>query len=146
MGSSNLKRIFEKLNSKLLNFGTTKNINRTRQDIEKKILNQKPWIVMMPEDNIKKFWNILMIFLLAYVASYVPYSICFINPEPDAPMGTGEMIDIIVDICFFCDICMNFISSYEDPYTNLPIISLKKISVNYLSGWFILDLLAVLPV
>ena len=146
MGSSNLKRIFEKLNQKLLTFGTTRNINRTRQDIEKKILQHKPWIVIMPDDTIKKFWNILMIFLLAYVATYVPYSICFIEPVPDAPMTTGEMIDIMVDILFLCDIFINFASSYENSVTNLPIINLKSIAINYLTGWFFLDLIAVIPV
>lgn len=38
MGASSIKRIFAKLHSRVVTFGTTKNINRTRQDIEKKIL------------------------------------------------------------------------------------------------------------
>lgn len=82
MGASSIKRIFAKLHSRVVTFGTTKNINRTRQDIEKKILEQKPKIVLLPDDPIKRFWNILMIFLLIYVATYVPYSICFKESDP----------------------------------------------------------------
>ena len=51
-----------------------------------------------------------------------------------------------VDILFGIDIIVNFLSSYEDPATGLPVISLKAIALNYLTGWFMLDLLAVLPV
>lgn len=77
MGASNIKRIFEKLHDRVVTFGTTKNINRTRQDIEKKILEKKLKIVLLADHPIKRTWNILMIFLLIYVATYVPFSICF---------------------------------------------------------------------
>lgn len=84
MGASNIKRIFKRLHDRVVTFGTTKNINRTRQDIEKKILEAKPKIVLMPDDPFKRFWNILMIFLLGYVATLVPYHICFIPKVPGA--------------------------------------------------------------
>ena len=146
MGASNIKRIFTKLHDRVVTFGTTKNINRTRQDIEKRILEQKPSIVLLPDHNFKRFWNVLMIFLLAYVATYVPYGICFTTNDPNGPVTTMEIVDGIVDGLFFIDIIVNFVSAYEDPYTGLPIISLKKIAFNYITSWFGLDLLAVLPV
>lgn len=39
MGASNIGRIFANLHNKVVTFGTTKNINRTRQDIEMNILS-----------------------------------------------------------------------------------------------------------
>jgi len=51
-----------------------------------------------------------------------------------------------VDILFGIDIVVNFISSYDNPETGMPVISLKKISANYISGWFFIDLIAVFPV
>jgi len=78
--------------------------------------------VLMPEDTIKKVWNILMIFLLLYVASYVPFSICFDNRLPSAPMESMDYVDVAVDLLFTIDIVINFLSSYEDPRTNLPVI------------------------
>ena len=146
MGASNIKRVFAKLHDRVVTFGTTKNINRTRQDIEKKILEQKPRIVLLPDDPIKRFWNVLMIFLLAYVATWVPFAICFNDSVPGAAPTTAEYIDQAVDALFFLDICINFVSAYEDTATGLPIISLKRIAINYLTGWFALDVLAVLPV
>jgi len=115
-------------------------------DIEKKILEQKSKIVLLPDDPIKKFWNVLMIFLLLYVAFYVPFSICFKYSSSDDEMTFMEAVDIFVDSLFMIDIVINFISSYEDPVTNLPIISLKKIGYNYITGWFFIDLMAVFPV
>jgi len=146
MGASNIKRVFQKLHDRVVSFGTTKNINRTRQDIEKKILDQKPKIVLLADDPFKRFWNILMIFLLAYVALYVPYGICFNKSQPGDPITAIEVVDILVDVLFFIDIIVNFISSFDDPDSGLPVISLKKIALNYLTGWFALDLVAVLPV
>ena len=146
MGSSHLKRIFNNMHMRIINYGTTRNINRSRQDMEKKILEQKLMIVLMPEDTIKKVWNILMIFLLLYVASYVPYGICFDNRPPESPMEVMDYVDMAVDILFAIDIFINFLSSYEDPATNLPVINLRRIAGNYITGWFVLDLLAVMPV
>lgn len=146
MGASNIKRVFGKLNDRVITFGTTKNINRTRQDIEKKILEQKPRIVLLPDNNIKRYWNVQMILLLGYVATWVPFEICYLQDDPGAALGTSDFISIFIDSLFFIDIIINFLSAYEDPVTGLPIISLKKIAINYLTGWFILDLLAVIPI
>lgn len=61
-------------------------------------------------------------------------------------MTPYEQFDFTVDMLFIVDLFVNFISAIEDPETGLPIISLKLIAANYLSGWFWLDLLACLPV
>jgi hypothetical protein len=102
--------------------------------------------VLLPDDPIKRFWNVLMIFLLIYVATVVPFVICFSETNTTGIMTYAEIFDIIVDCLFLIDIFINFISAYEDTQTGLPIISLKRISINYLTGWFALDLVAVLPV
>jgi len=40
-------------------------------------MKKKLKIILMPDDDFKRHWNLLMILLLVYVATYVPYSICF---------------------------------------------------------------------
>lgn len=50
-----------------------------------------------------------------------------------------------MDALFGIDIIVNFLSSYEDSQ-GLPVVELKKIATNYLTGWFALDVLACLPV
>jgi type III secretory pathway component EscR len=105
--------VFFKLHQRVINYGTNKNINNSTSDIEKKILEGKSIFILLPDDNIKKFWNILMIFLLFYVATWVPYNICF-NASESEGMEWVEPVDLCVDFLFLIDILINFLSSYED--------------------------------
>ena len=59
-------------------------------------------------------------------------------------MNAGAIIDMIVDILFGIDIFVNFISSYETIEGEL-VVGLKKIALNYMSGWFVIDFVAVFP-
>ena len=99
----------------------------------------------MPDDTFKRVWNIIIIVLLIYVATYVPVSICFNQSGPGEETTLIEIIDYIVDFLFAIDIVVNFLSSYEDSQ-GLPVVELKQIATNYLTGWFALDVLACLPV
>jgi hypothetical protein len=145
-GASQLKKIFEKLHERVIDFGTTKNINNQVADIEKRILEKKSRLVLLPDHPFKRYWNILIIFLLVYVATYVPYNISFSKSRGDEPLSFGDVFDGVVDFLFFVDIIVNFISSYDDPETNLPVIHLKVIARNYIFSWFFIDLIAVFPV
>mgnify|MGYP000893548026 CR=1 FL=1 len=104
----------------------------------------------MPDNVFLKYWNILMIFLLIYVAIWVPYNICLTSNDDINKMSAFRyimyIVDIIADILFFCDLIVNFISAYDDMETGLPEIKLKKIASNYVTGWFSLDFIAILPI
>jgi hypothetical protein len=41
---------------------------------------------------------------------------------------------------------INLISAYEDPVTANPVVSLKSISRNYLTGWFFIDFISCMPI
>ena len=112
--------------------------------MEKKILEKKSKIVLMPDNQFKRIWNIIIMTLLLYVATYVPFSTCF-NQKQGKFDTFIEYFDLIVDLIFFVDIFVNFVSSYEDS-SGLPVVDLGDIARNYVSGWFFLDLLACLPV
>ena len=99
---------------------------------------------MLPDHPFIKFWNLIMIILMGYVVSFVPFNICF-DQSISTEMTTAGIIDIIVDILFFVDIIVNFLSAYDDPATSLPVVKPKIIAKNYLKFWFWLDLLTVLP-
>ena len=89
VGSAQIKRVFLKLHERVINYGTTKNINTMNAaDIEKKILESKPDIVLLQDNSFKKVWEVVMIGMLFYVITYVPYATCFIQSEPDT-FGTA---------------------------------------------------------
>ena len=146
LGASQIKKVFYKLHQRVINYGTTKNINTHKADSELKILKEKSSYILLPDDNIKKYWNVLMVFLLAYVALWLPINVCFQKFQTKGEKFTNiTIIDYCVDGLFVIDIFLNFISAYDDPITGLPVINMKSIAQNYLTGWFIIDFISVFP-
>lgn len=94
----------------------------------------------MPHSLFKSIWNVVLIILLIYTATYMPYKICFI----DDPTYTSEVIDQIVDALFAIDIFVNFMSAVELADGNIA-MQPKLIAQIYLRSWFLFDLVAVFP-
>ena len=56
------------------------------------------------------------------------------------------IIDEVSNGFFLADIIINFFTAYDNLETELPEIKLKRIAKNYLTGWFTLDFVAILPI
>jgi len=104
-----VERVFSKLHDRVIKYGTIKNINNDTDVIR---IKKKPWIVFLPDDPFKRFWNLLVIVLLIYVVTYVPVGVCFFNTNEDDRMNAGAIVDLIVDFLFVIDIFVNFLSAY----------------------------------
>lgn len=63
----------------------------------------------MPNGTFKMVWNIVIMIILAYTSIFVPYQIAFLDEES----MFLRALSIIIDVLFFCDIIINFISAYE---------------------------------
>ena len=99
-----------------------------------------PKYILKPKDTIKQVWNIIIMVLLAYTASYMPYKTCFI----DDPTVLAETVDWTVDVLFMVDIVINFISATEGKFGELQ-TEPKIIAKEYLRSWFAFDLISVMP-
>ena len=55
-----------------------------------------------------------------------------------------DALDLVIDILFWVDIVINFISAYEK-YEGVYEYRLKKIAKNYILGYFALDFVATFP-
>ena len=53
------------------------------------------------------------------------------------------IIDLIVDLMFIADILINFRTSYL--HNGEVVMNQKKIAINYVKGWFVIDTIAALP-
>ncbi len=95
----------------------------------------------MPQSKFKLAWNIIIILLLLYTATYMPYRICFID---DASTGLLLGWEYLADVLFFLDIFINFISALELPDGTID-PRLKSIARAYVKSWFFLDLCATFP-
>lgn len=75
-----------------------------------------------------------------FVAFYLPVVIAFY----DKPTRTMAEIDTYIDIIFFFEIVLTFFSPYTDD-TMRVVTGRGSIACNYISGWFIIDLIACTP-
>ena len=68
--------------------------------------------------------------------------VAFTNPNDK----TLEVIDFVVEVMFWLDLILNFISSYKHPESLVIVTDLKLIARNYVfKGWFMVDFVSVFP-
>jgi hypothetical protein len=116
-------------------------INSKKKEEDAIVIKKACPFIIMPHDKFKVFWNIVIITLLAYTATYMPYTICFFD---DNPTGFLNVWENMVNILFFLDIIVNFCSAIEQE-DGTPDPRLKSIAKVYSQTWFVLDLFAVFP-
>lgn len=109
----------------------------TRLRSEERFKN-KQWLIY-PDDKFKKIWNLVMGLLIIYVSIVLPFRVCFMEDDSEF-----QNLDYFTDSCFYLDMIVNFFSVYYDANDDL-IVSHKKIVMKYLTGWFILDFIAIFP-
>uniref|UniRef100_A0A8C8SNB4 Voltage-gated inwardly rectifying potassium channel KCNH3 n=1 Tax=Pelusios castaneus TaxID=367368 RepID=A0A8C8SNB4_9SAUR len=95
----------------------------------------------------KAGWDGLILLATLYVAVTVPYSVC-VGASSDeglpAPRGPPSVCDLCVEIFFILDIVLNFRTTFVNKAGQV-VADAHSIVLHYLSGWFLLDLLAALP-
>lgn len=114
-----------------------------------------PWTILHYSP-FKAIWDWIVLFLVMYTAIVTPYMAAFvltrktnksertsaasINIEDDPLV----IVDYIVDVMFIIDIFINFRTTFVD--SNDEVVSdPRRVAVNYIKGWFIVDLLAAIP-
>ncbi|KAL5107495.1 Potassium voltage-gated channel protein eag [Taenia crassiceps] len=90
----------------------------------------------------KTAWDWMILFLTGYTAVMVPFNAAFRSKTIDDVIFL--VIDSIVDVIFFIDIVLNFHTTFVGPQGEV-ISDATVIRINYLKGWFIVDLLSCLP-
>ena len=113
-------------------------LSNSTKSFPKRPTGKKP-LVLHPEGKFRKFWDFACLLLVLVESLYVPYIVSFeVSLE-----GIAEVLDLGVQGFFVLDILLNFNTSF---YTKGNIIvSRKLITLNYLKGWFWVDLVSVLP-
>ncbi|CAH8874975.1 unnamed protein product [Trichobilharzia szidati] len=129
-----------------------------RSDPEKAAMSTSSWIDLVPPYKqeapktpphiilhyvaFKTTWDWLILFLTGYTAVMVPFNAAFKSKTMDDV--SFLVVDSIVDVIFFIDIVLNFHTTFVGP--NGEVISdATIIRINYLKGWFIVDVLSCLP-
>lgn len=104
-------------------------------------LKNYDYFIILPDDSFKKKWDILITFTLLFTALVSPYRIAFVEVDSFG----WSIVESMTDCIFGIDLCLNFFFAYYDEQDE--IIALRaKIAVTYLRGWFLIDLITVIPV
>lgn len=84
-------------------------------------------------------WDIMMMFLLIYVAIVAPYRIGF---SADA-QGGWKSWETILDMLFIADLFINFRTGYY--YEDEEVMDSVRVAKHYLRTWFLLDFVSSVP-
>nr|CCA26891.1 Voltagegated Ion Channel (VIC) Superfamily putative [Albugo laibachii Nc14] len=94
-----------------------------------------------PESRCKRCWDVLVAICVTYTTFVVPYRICF---RQDAS-GVLVYVENGIDVVFAIDIVLHFFTGVQLQNDEI-LYELKAISLAYIKGWFLLDLLSTLPI
>lgn len=97
--------------------------------------------LLAPNNLFRQAWNFLIIVLLAYTATIMPFRFAFY----DTIFWDGWAIwELTLDFLFCCDIIVSFFSIYVRASGEV-ITDRRRIVRRYLKTWFTLDLIASIP-
>lgn len=97
--------------------------------------------VFVPRDWFLKIWSLIILVLLLYTGSYLPYRLCFYENESIE----WYIFDNCTDFVFFFDVIITFNSAYYNKNKKL-VTNRKKIALTYVKSWFFIDLTACIPI
>lgn len=88
----------------------------------------------------KAAWDWLILLLVIYIAIYTPYVAAFMSVKQSDPL---VVVDLAVDFMFMADMIINFRTTYM--HNGEVIVDPRRIAVNYLRGWFLIDTVSAIP-
>lgn len=103
-------------------------------------LNKQKKCLIYPNNDWKRNWDALITLVLLLTCMITPYRMAFSEKDPDY----WKVINISVDSMFAIDIVLSFLTAYyTDEYQLVD--DRLKIAKNYITSWFTIDILAIIP-
>jgi hypothetical protein len=108
-----------------------------------------PWPLPYDPDSVQRqVWNVILLVLCFYVALAVPVQVFFQTEDYvfffKSSAAVVWLVEKTTDLVFILDILLNFRTGYYDDEGHL-VTDAKRIAVNYLRTWFLVDVLSVMP-
>ena len=101
---------------------------------------QRKRCVVYPDNKARGRWELTVTILLLLTLLITPWNLGFAEEENTETI----VFETLLDIVFFVDLIVNFFFAFNDKNTELVDDS-RTIAVTYLKTWFIVDLVATLP-
>jgi hypothetical protein len=114
------------------------------ETVEKTNHQIHPDCFMISEESyFRKVWSGMLIVLLLYTATVMPFNIALYDDDVNM-LAPTKLMDTMVDFLFMIDIYVNFNTGIVVPELAID-YNRKNVSINYLKGWCIIDILASIP-
>lgn len=94
-----------------------------------------------PNSDFMMRWDILSIILLVFVMFVTPFEVAYLSTSVNGLF----VINRIIDFFFIVDMVIQFFLMFRDEEKGVLIKKQDQIIKRYLSGWFWIDLVAILP-
>jgi CRP-like cAMP-binding protein len=108
---------------------------------ERAALGKIPPNMLDPQGNIAWTIDIITLIALFYTAIVTPFEVAFLHTS----LGVIFGINRLIDIAFLIDMSATFRKPYIDIDTGVYETNWKKIAQRYLTSWFFLDLVTLIP-
>lgn len=99
------------------------------------------WL-FFPDDIVKAYWDLVMLFLLIISAVTEPYKLAVVEDSELQAVG-WQVLDWLILICFWVDLLANFFTAYFNQQT--LVVNKYQIAKHYLRTWFVVDFLSCFP-
>jgi len=96
--------------------------------------------VIIPTQQWKEIWDLVVLMFILYSAVMVPFRICF----DASAVGSMFIFEQVVTISFLIDVCFNFNTAYLQD--ERWVTDRRLIAVRYFQGWFWIDAPSSVPV
>ena len=106
------------------------------------VLSENPWVID-PNCKYMQRWDMVTFVALIFTAIVTPAEVAFVTTTwKSALFGVNRLVDLI----FIKDMIMQFFVAYIDTAVGARLVKdLRKIRSRYFCGWFIIDLVSILP-
>jgi len=114
--------------------------------LEKRRRTERFSLIIDPrKSRLMSAWDILMLWVLFFLAAVTPIEVAFIPPATE--YNSLFWINRAADTCFIIDMVLNFLIMYMEQDVNGThwVRSPRRIAWHYVTTWFPLDLLAMAP-
>jgi len=122
-------------------------MNREHARIKATLRNHNKGIINPRNSKWVPYWDSVTFACLLYTAILTPVEVCVVRPTESQEVGFLFVVNRMVDFFFSIDLVINFFLAYqESPKRGSRwVTDRQQIVRHYLSTWFVLDLVSVLP-
>ena len=122
----------------------SKNINKEFPDNHKKTVYER--LLISYDSKFKSIFDIIVLIMVNISSIIILYDFCFVETDKsNNNLFSNKPLYYIIEAFFIVFIIIQFFHEYQDPTTFLIVKDFKHIALRYIKGWFIIDLLSIIP-